>query len=187
VNVALFQSDVSNEIVIDQAVGGRTSVQDGRPTRAGRGVEAAWQGDLGTVSLRPQATPWLSAIFSTATRRMAFRRKVIVRVRTLPGVPTATGYGEIIWSPATVAGLSCRSRNPVCWQDVCDDPATKPIPGIRTRIANARIGLEQRVGAWVLREFNSAWNNLTDRTMRRRIIVGDTNTDFSSRAAARIT
>ena len=102
-NLAFFNIETSNEIVIDAAVGGRTTYKNATNTRR-RGVEAAWQGDLGAGIAGYASYTWLSATFSSAATTGV--PPSVPEGARLPGVPAASAYGEITWSYPAAAGLT---------------------------------------------------------------------------------
>ena len=179
-NLAFFNSDVSNEIVIDTAAGGRTTYKNAADTRR-RGVEAAWQGDFGQGFAGSAAYTWLSARFSTATTSGA-PPQIIPAGARLPGVPAASAYGEITWSPPETAGFSAGLDIQYAGRMVVNDRNTDFAPSYT--VGNARIGFEQRMGAWLLREFARV-NNFTNRNYAGTVIVGDTGSRFFEPASQR--
>jgi len=155
-------------------VGGRTTYKNAADTRR-RGVEAAWQGDLGNGFSATASYTWLSAIFSTATTT---------------GVPP-----QVIRCRCALAGranghrirrdhLGRRRRSPTSLPVSKSQYAGKmyvkiatPTTRIRTRLPMPASASSSGVGAWVLREFTRL-NNLTDRNYAATVIVCDTNNRF---------
>jgi iron complex outermembrane recepter protein len=172
--------DTSDEIVVDTAVGGRTTYKNATRTRR-RGVEAAWEGTLGAGFAGYAAYTWLSATFAAATTTGAPPQLVPAGAR-LPGVPAANGYAEISWSDPGAAGLVAALEVQYAGRLYVNDRNTDAAPPYT--IGNLRLGCEQRAGRWRLREFVRV-NNLTGRRYVGTVIVGDANSRYFEPAAAR--
>ncbi len=157
-NLALFDIETSNEIVIDTATGGRTTYKNATGTRR-RGAEAAWQGELGAGFAGYASYTWLSATFSNATTT-GLPPQIVPEGARLPGVPAANAYGEITWSYPPAAGLVAGLEVQYAGRMYVNDRNTDYAPAYT--IGNLRIGFEQRTGAWLLREFVRL-NNFTNR------------------------
>jgi iron complex outermembrane receptor protein len=180
VNVALFNVETSNEIVVDTAVGGRTTYKNAGDTRR-RGAEVSWQGDLGAGFAGYAAYTWLSAKF-TSEATTGLPPVVVPAGARLPGVPLANGYAELTWSYPRLAGLNAALEVQYAGRIYVNDRNTDAAPAYT--IANARIGFEQRTGPWVLREFVRL-NNAGNVNYVGSVIVGDTNGRYFEPAATR--
>ena len=180
VNVAFFNIETSNEIVIDAAVGGRTTYKNAANTRR-RGVEAAWQGDLGAGFAGYASYTWLSATFTSAATT-GVPPQVVPEGARLPGVPAANAYGEITWSYPAAAGLNAGLEVQYAGRMYVNDRNTDFAPAYT--IGNLRIGFVQTAGRWTLREF-ARLNNFTDQNFVGTVIVGDVNGRYFEPAATR--
>jgi len=180
VNLALFNVETTDEIVVDTATGGRTTFKNAGNTRR-RGAEASWEGDLGAGFAGYAAYTWLSAKFtSQATTGLP---PLIVPVGSrLPGVPLANGYAELTWSYPQAAGLNAAVEVQYAGKIYVNDRNTDAAPAYT--IGNVRVGFEQRMGRWLLREFARV-NNITNENYVGSVIVGDTNGRYFEPAATR--
>jgi len=180
VNLAVFNIDTTDEIVINTATGGRTTYKNAAKTRR-RGVEAAWEGDLGAGFAGYAAYTYLSAKFaSDATTGVP--PLLVPKGARLPGVPMANAYGEITWTYPAAAGLVAAIEVQYAGKMYVNDRNTDAAPAYT--IGNLRIGFEQRTGRWLLREF-ARLNNFTDRNYVGTVIVGDTNGRYFEPSATR--
>jgi len=170
INLAAFHIDTTDEIVINAATGGRTTYKNAAKTRR-RGVEAAWQGDLGGGFTAYVAYTYLSAKFaSDATTGSP--PVTVTAGASLPGVPAASGFAELTWAYPRAWGLSAAAEVQYAGKVYVNDRNTDAAPSYA--IGNVRVGFEQRVGAWTFREF-ARLNNLTGVDYVGTVIVGDTN------------
>jgi iron complex outermembrane receptor protein len=180
VNLAAFSTTTSNEIVIDTAVGGRTTYKNASKTRR-RGVEAQWEGDLGYGFSGYASYTWLSAKFaSDATTGLP--PQPIPAGSRLPGVPQANAYAELAWARPEWYGFSAALEAQYAGKVYVNDRNTDAAPSYT--VVNLRAGFEQAVAAWTLREFVRV-NNIGDRDYVGSVIVGDTNSRFFEPSAGR--
>ena len=179
-NLAAFNIETTDEIVINTATGGRTTYKNAAKTRR-RGFEAAWEGTLGAGFAAYASYTYLSAEFaSDATTGVP--PLLVPKGARLPGVPMANTYGEITWSYPPAAGLVAGIEVQYAGKMYVNDRNTDYAPAYT--IGNLRVGFEQRTGRWVLREF-ARLNNFTDRNYVGTVIVGDTNGRYFEPAATR--
>lgn len=180
VNLAAFNIETSDEIVVNTAVGGRTTYKNAAKTRR-RGVEAAWEGKLGAGFAAYAACTYLSAKFAAdATTGVP---PLIVRAGArLPGVPAASAYGELTWSYPAAAGLNAALEVQYAGKVYVNDRNSDAAPAYT--IGNVRVGFEQRTGRWLLREFVRL-NNFADVSYAGSVIVGDANGRYFEPAATR--
>jgi iron complex outermembrane receptor protein len=160
-NLALFAIETRDEIVVDQASGGRTTFRNaGRTER--RGLELGMESLLaGPIEARAAYT-WLDAAFAGDFGTVAAGRR-------LPGVPKTQFYAEGAWRYppwGLRVGLELlhRSRVPV-------DDANSEYAASFT-VVNAVLGFEQRGSGWRLSEFLRV-DNLTDESYVGSVIVND--------------
>jgi iron complex outermembrane receptor protein len=180
VNVALFNVETSDEIIVDTATGGRTTYKNAGDTRR-RGAELSWQGDLGGGFGGYVSYTWLSAKFTAPATTGLPPQPVPVGAR-LPGVPSANAYAELTWSFPPAAGLNAAIEVQYAGQMYVNDRNTDAAPAYT--IGNFRLGFEQRTGRWLLREFVRV-NNVANVNYVGSVIVGDTNGRFFEPAATR--
>jgi len=180
VNLAAFNVETTDEIVVDTAVGGRTTYKNAAKTRR-RGVEVNWEGDLGAGFAGYAAYTWLSAKFaSDATTGLP--PLIVPAGARLPGVPLANGYAELTWSSPAAGGLTAALEVQYAGKMYVNDRNTDAAPAYT--IGNVRVGFEQRTGRWLLREF-ARLNNFTDQNYVGTVIVGDANGRYFEPAATR--
>jgi iron complex outermembrane receptor protein len=179
-NLTAFNIETTDEIVINTATGGRTTYKNAAKTRR-RGVEAAWEGNLGAGFAGFAAYTYLSAEF-TADATTGVPPLLVPKGAKLPGVPAANAYGEITWSYPAAAGLVAGIEVQYAGKMYVNDRNTDAAPAYT--IGNLRAGFEQRTGRWVLREF-ARLNNFTNRNYVGTVIVGDTNGRYFEPSATR--
>jgi iron complex outermembrane recepter protein len=180
INLALFNVQTSDEIVVDTAVGGRTTYKNASNTRR-RGAEASWEGNLGAGFAGYAAYTWLSAKFTSGATTGSPPLIVPVGAR-LPGVPLANAYAELSWSYPPAAGLSAAVEVQYAGRMYVNDRNTDAAPA--WTIGNLRVGFEQRAGRWLLREFVRV-NNVTNENYVGSVIVGDASGRYFEPSATR--
>ena len=179
-NLAAFNVEMTDEIIINTATGGRTTYKNAAGTRR-RGVEAAWEGNLGAGFAGYASYTYLSAKF-TSDATTGVPPLLVPKGARLPGVPVANAYGEITWSYPAAYGLVAGIEVQYAGRMYVNDRNTDASPSYT--IGNLRIGFEQRIGSWLFREF-ARLNNFTDRNYVGSVIVGDTNGRYFEPSATR--
>jgi iron complex outermembrane receptor protein len=179
-NLAAFDIQTSNEIVVNTAVGGRTTYKNAATTQR-KGMEAAWQGDLGAGFGAYASYTYLSAKFGAGATTGAPPQPVPAGAR-LPGVPSSNAFGELSWSYPQAAGLNAALEVQYAGKVYVNDLNTDAAPA--WTIANLRVGFEQRPGAWVLRQFVRL-NNVANVNYAGTVIVGDSNGRYFEPSAMR--
>jgi iron complex outermembrane receptor protein len=173
-NLALFDVHTSDELVVDAAIGGRTSYRNASSTgRQGVELEAELALRYG-FSVRV-AVSALRAQYDRAFGAVAAGSRI-------PGVPAFAFYGELAWkdTPSGLgAGLETTANSKVYVEDSNSDRAA---PGYA--VLNARVNAEQRAGNWRVSEFVRI-NNLFDRSYIGSVIVGDSNRRYYEPAPGR--
>ncbi|MFZ6757008.1 TonB-dependent receptor family protein [Undibacterium sp. Ji50W] len=173
-NAAIFQVRSTDELVVDTAVGGRTSYWNAaRTLRQGVEVALDWSWHNG-VSARFSGTA-LRAIYDQAYGAIAAGNR-------LPGVPNTNWYGELAWHAQDErfnVGLEMLGSGKLYVED-----SNKETAAPAYAIANFRIGARQDAGAWRFKEFLRV-NNLSDKTYVGSVIVADTNRRFYEAALGR--
>ena len=172
-NLAVFTTRTSDEIVIDTATGGRTTYKNASKTRR-RGVEAEWEASLPYGFNAYASYTYLSAEFaSDATTGLP--PQPIPAGSKLPGVPQATAFAELAWARPEWYGISAGVEGQYSGKVYVNDRNIDAAPSYA--IANVRLGFEQTASAWTFREFVRV-NNVFDRNYVGSVIVGDTNSRF---------
>jgi iron complex outermembrane receptor protein len=174
IDAAVFQVRTSDELVVDVASGGRTSYRNaGRTLRQGAELSLSSGWDSG----------FSARVALTALRAVHDEGFGNVREGSrLPGVPHATGYGELAWKESDGrygAALEAVANSKVYVEDTNTDI---PAPGYAS--VNVRVNAAQQAGAWRLKEF-ARLNNLLDRSYAGSVIVGDTNKRYYEAAPGR--
>ena len=98
------------------------------------------------------------------------------------GVPASSAYGELSWSYPKAAGLNAALEIQYAGKMYVNDRNTDAAPS--WTIASLRIGFQQNLGPWVLREF-ARLNNFTNVNYVGSVIVGDTNGRYFEPSATR--
>ncbi len=173
VNVAVFDIETRDEIVVDVSSGGRTTFRNaGRTER--RGLEIGAESLLsGPFEVRAAYT-WLDAVYADDFGTTAAGNQ-------LPGVPKEQFYAEGAWRYApwglrVALELLHRSRVPV--NDRNSEFAAS------YAVANAVIGFEQRGAGWRLNEFLRI-DNLGEKAYVGSVIVNDGNDRYYEPAPRR--
>jgi iron complex outermembrane receptor protein len=180
VNLAAFVVHTHNEIVVDQALGGRNTFKNAGPTNR-RGVEAEWEGAL-PWDLRGYASyTWLRAVFADAFTTGA-PPAIVPSGARLPGVPSQQAYGELAWAPARWPGFSAAVEMQYVDKLYVNERNSDAAPAYV--VTNARAGFMQKQGPATWRGFVRV-NNLFDRNYAGSVIVGDTNGRFFEPAPGR--
>ncbi len=180
VNVAAFDVKTTDEIVVDTATGGRTTYKNATKTER-KGVEAAWQGDLGAGFAGYASYTYLSARF-TERATTGLPPQIVPAGARLPGVPGTSAYGELSWSYPPAYGFNAAVEVQYAGKVYVNDRNTDAAPA--WTVANLRVGFEQRAGAWVFREF-ARLNNLGNVNYSGTVIVGDSNGRYFEPSATR--
>ena len=102
--LALFQADARDELVVNTSVGGRTSFRNAGPTRR-RGVEGALRLPLGERWRLDLSGTWLDAEFGAAfascTGTGCTSPAIVEAGTTLPGIPRTQAYAALRRGGAT--------------------------------------------------------------------------------------
>ena len=166
--IALFQIDTEDEIVVAESQGGRTSYRNAGETRR-RGLELALEGGLSErVNARLSLTA-LEARYVTAFETRVGGAPVTVEAgNRLPGVPELSGNLALTWEPRTglQLGAEIDHRGKVFVEDLNQAP---PAPA-RT-LVNMHLAAEQRRGNWTFNQLLRV-DNLFDSDHVGSVIVG---------------
>lgn len=177
VNAALFRVDTRDEIVVDQASGGRTTYKNaGRTER--RGVELGAGVNLPLGLEAALAWTWLDATFAEA---YANSSGTVPAGNVLPGVPKTTVFGELRWRhvPAGfTAVLEAQHKSKVAVNDLNTEYADA------YTIANVAFSFTQRAKDWRFTEYLRV-DNATDKRYVGSVIVNDGNGRYYEPAPGR--
>lgn len=174
INAALFQVKTSDELVVDTAIGGRTSYKNASATLR-QGAEVSADTTFGAGFSSRIAVTVLRAVYDEAFAKVGAGSR-------LPGVPNANAFAELAWKDRADrfgAGLEA-----VASSNVYADDANADIPAPGYAIFNARINARQSWNGWGFKEFIRI-NNLTDRQYVGSVIVGDANKRYYEAAPGR--
>ena len=178
-DVAAFQITSDNEIVVASSSGGRTVYTNAGKTRR-TGVELAYSGQFsrdfsGHVALSTLNARFVDGFTPGGGAPVAAGNRI-------PGTVSQTAFAELAWKPKAMPGFSAALEMLHQAGMMVDD-----VNSDRTRsytLFNVRVGLEQRVGAWRIREFLRV-DNLTDKRYVGSVIVNDGNRRFFEPAPGR--
>jgi iron complex outermembrane receptor protein len=176
-NVALFRIDVTNEIVVESASGGRTVFKNASETRR-EGLELAWDGRFARGFEAGLAATVLDARFEQPFTSGA---STVTAGNRLPGVPPHMFFGEIAWRHSATgfhAGAEVRHNGKVYVNDANSESAAA------YTVVNLRAGFEQRGKRWRLSEFARV-DNVTDQRYIGSVIVAEANGRFYEPAPER--
>ncbi|WGL63381.1 TonB-dependent receptor [Pseudomonas sp. CW003PS] len=165
--LALFQIDTDDELVVESASGGRSRFQNAAQTRR-RGIELALESRLSDTLRANLAYTHIDATYS---KDFTSRNQLVESGKHMPGIPTNTLYGELAWKPldwfsTAVEGLY-RSQ-----LYVEDSNTAKAAPSYA--LFNWQARFEQKAGALTFNQVLRI-DNLFDREYIGSVIVGDTN------------
>jgi iron complex outermembrane receptor protein len=180
INLAAFNTNTTNEIIIDAATGGRTTYKNAGKTQR-RGAEAEWEGALGGGFTGYASYTYLAATF-VADTTTGTPPQLVPAGSHLPAVPAKSAYAELAWTRADWSGFSAAVEVQYLDKLYVNDRNTDSSAAYS--VVNVRAGIEQRTGMWTVREFVRI-NNLFDRNYVGSVIVGDTNQRYFEPAARR--
>lgn len=178
INLALFQVNTRNELVVDASLGGRTSYKNAATTlRQGLELSAStrWARDF---SARLAAT----AMRATYDESFIANNVLVGTGNRVPGVPDVSLFGELAWQyrPWNLnTAIEGQAQGRVYVEDT---NTVKAAPGFG--LVHLRAGLEQKSGAWQFKEFLRL-NNVFDRQYIGSVIVADTNGRYYESAPTR--
>jgi iron complex outermembrane receptor protein len=192
VDLALFQINTSDEIVVESNSGGRATYQNADSTRR-RGVELALDSYFGSGWRAYVAATYMDASFqssfltcpspapSSGPPCPAAAKVMVPAGNTIPAIPNFTVYGELSWryEPwGLTTGAELRWQGKAYVNDANSqyaDPFT---------VVNLRAGLEQSSGRWRLQEFARIDNVFSEQYIGG-IVVNDGNGRYYAPAPTR--
>jgi iron complex outermembrane recepter protein len=174
INAAVFQVKTTDELVVDTAIGGRTSYRNAGKTSR-HGAEVSVDSELGAGFSTRLALTSLRAVYDQPFGAVKAGSR-------LPGVPRANMFAELAWKSSDDsfgAALEGIASAKVFAEDA---NAEAPAPGYG--VANARVQARQGFGGWQLKEYVRI-NNLLDKQYVGSVIVGDANKRYYEAAPGR--
>lgn len=165
--LALFQIDTDDELVVESASGGRSRFQNAAQTRR-RGVELALESQLSDTLRSSLAYTRIDASYS---KDFTNNGRLIDSGNRLPGIPARTLYGELAWQP--LDGFSTAIEGLYRSELYVEDSNTaKAAPSYA--LFNWQARFEQKVGAMTFNQVLRI-DNLLEREYIGSVIVGDGN------------
>jgi iron complex outermembrane receptor protein len=175
-NLAFFETRVTNEILPATNSGGRATFQNASDTLR-RGVELSADSRFGRDLAAYVSYTYLDATFqdSYAYRPTAAPAMVTVAAGNfLPGVPRNTAYAELTWrrgQPGFSVALEAIYRDRIFANDTNTEAASQ------YAIANIRIAYSHQLGGWKFSEFLRV-DNVTETKYIGSVIVNESNGRF---------
>lgn len=174
INASVFQVRTSDELVVDTAVGGRTSYKNASSTLR-QGGELSVDTKFGAGFTGRIALTVLRAVYDEAFAKVASGSR-------LPGVPNANAFAEVAWKDRSDRfGAALEA---IASSNVYADDANADIPAPGYAVLNARVNAKQSWRGWGFKEFVRI-NNLLDRQYVGSVIVGDANKRYYEGAPGR--
>ena len=177
-DLAVFQIETEDELVVDSASGGRTTYRNAGQTLR-RGIEAAFDSRWANNFTTRLAYTLLDARYDQSFTTSS---GLINSGNRLPGISANSLFGELAWKhPASGfhAAVEGIARSKVYVEDTNTKQAA---PGYA--IANLRFGIDRKIGDLNLRSF-LRFDNIFDRQYVGSVIVGDGNNRFYEAAPGR--
>ncbi|MFN7856162.1 MAG: TonB-dependent receptor family protein, partial [Acidovorax sp.] len=184
-SATLFETRTRDEVVVLSNTGGRASFQNAGRTRR-QGLELAGVMQWGPVTVTPAFT-WMDARyrdgFATCTAAPCSSPSVAVSAgNRLPGLAKQQGYVQLAWEPGwagSVFTLEVMHTGRMAVNDANTDAAPA------STLVNLGLRLEQKLGAWTLREFVRL-ANATNRRHVGSVIVNEGNGRFYEPGGRRV-
>lgn len=163
--LALFQIDTDDELVVESASGGRSRFQNAAQTRR-RGIELALESQLSDTLRSSLAYTQIDATYS---KDFTSNGRLIESGNRLPGIPARTLYGELTWQP--LEGFSTAIEGLYRSQLYVEDSnAAKAAPSYA--LFNWQARFEQKAGALTFNQVLRI-DNLLDREYIGSVIVAN--------------
>lgn len=166
--MALFQIDTEDEIVVAESQGGRTSYRNAGETRR-RGLELALEGTLTERLNARLALTALEAHYTTAFETRSGGAPVTVPAgNRLPGVPELSANLALTWEPRTglQLGAEIDHRGKVFVEDL-----NQATPAPERTLVNLHLAADQQHGNWTFSQLLRV-DNLFDTDHVGSVIVG---------------
>lgn len=178
-DVAAFQIATRNEIVVASSSGGRTIYRNAGDTRRS-GVELAYSAQWSRDWRTHVALSTLNAKFADSF--VASGGGTVASGNRIPGTVDRAVFAELVWQPASVKGLEAAVEMVHQGSMMVNDLNTDRTHASTT--FNLRLGLEQQLGGWRLREYLRL-DNATNRSYVGSVIANDGNGRFFEPAPGR--
>ncbi len=180
-SLSLFRIDTNDEIVVNNAAGGRTDYKNASQSRR-KGVELSAEADLGRGFEAYLGYTWLDAHFTlpfvTGTGAAA---TTVATGSRIAGVPGYSLFSELVWRHAA-SGFHAGAELRMAGKIYVNDPNSAAADAYT--IGSLRAGFEQRTRRWRLTEYLRV-DNITDRQYVGSVIVADANSRFYEPAPGR--
>lgn len=178
-DVALFHIATRDEIVVASSSGGRTIYTNAGRTRR-TGLEVAHSAQWTPEWRSHLALSTLNATFAEAFTSSS--GALVAAGNRIPGTVDRSLFAELAWQPRTWPGFTAALELVHQGSMVVDDLNSDRTDAVT--LFNLRLGWQQTVGAWTLRE-QLRVDNLTDRAHIGSVIANDGNKRFFEPAPGR--
>ena len=179
VNLALFNANTSNDIVVGASSSGRTSFTNAPKTNR-QGMELGTQFKLPHHLEMNLAYTWLSA---TVKEAYLNNGAYILSGNRIPGVPNQGLFSELLWvkpNKSMEAAVEARVNGSMAVNDI-----NSPSMATGYAVMNIRGVLRQEIaGGWSFSQFFRI-NNILDRSYVGSVIVNQANSQFYEAAPTR--
>jgi iron complex outermembrane receptor protein len=178
-DAALFHIGTSNEIVVASSSGGRTVYTNAGHTRRS-GLELAYSGRLAPGWRAHVALSTLNATFADAFASGS--GGVVAAGNRIPGTVNRSLFAELAWQPRAVPGMTAALELVHQGSMAVDDTNSD-----RTDAAtwvNLRVGFEQKIGPWTLRQ-QLRVDNIANKAYVGSVVANDGNQRFFEPAPGR--
>jgi iron complex outermembrane receptor protein len=182
-NVALFTTQVTNEIAAANNSGGKVAYQN-IPETERNGLEMSLD-----TTWTSQLKTYIAYTYLDATVSKSYSKKVSGSPQTInsgnqiPGISKSSLYGEVQWSYQPMGFSTALEAN---WRSKYYATDLNDTPSLANSFvaANLRAGFNQKVNNWALSEFFRV-NNIFDRNYVGSVIVNESNSRFFEPAPGR--
>ncbi len=183
IDLAVFDIDTRNEIVVDTNSGGRSTFKNAGRTQR-RGAELQYIGSLGADWRATLALTALRARFVDAFVSGSGSAAVPIPAgNALPGTPDRSAFAELAYAPARAwGGFNAAIEVVHVGRLFVNDANADSAPA--SSIVNLRAGLAQTVGAWTFTQLLRV-DNATDKRYAGSVIVNEANGRFFEPALPR--
>jgi iron complex outermembrane receptor protein len=182
-NVALFTTQVTNEIAAANNSGGKVAYQN-IPETERNGLELSLDTNWSSGIKTYVAYTYLDATVSKSyTKKVSDTSQTINNGNQIPGISKSSLYGEVQWSYAPIGFSTAAEAN---WRSKYYATDFNDTSGIAKSFvaANIRAGFNQKINNWNLSEFIRV-NNVFDKNYVGSVIVNDSNSRFFEPAPER--
>jgi len=181
-DVAIFDIETDDEIVVDTNTGGRSTFKNaGRTSR--RGIELSHLGQITESVSTTVSFTALKARFDEAFISGSGSTQNVFAGDRLPGTPERNVFAEVAWAPANAWGGFRGAVEVVYTGDiVVNDLNIDRAPS--ATVLNLRAAFKQQIGRWELSQL-ARLDNATDRYYAGSVIVNEGNSRFFEPAMGR--